>query len=36
MGGGGGGGGEGPIFKYIQTKLESEFLSDQDEWCQPC
>ena len=24
-------GGEGPIFKYIRTKLESEFLTGQDE-----
>ena len=24
-------GGEGPIFKYIRTKLESEFLTVQDE-----
>ena len=23
-------GGEGPIFKYIRTKLESEFLTGQD------
>ena len=22
---------EGPIFKYIRTKLESEFLASQDE-----
>ena len=28
---GGGGGGGGPIFKYIHTKLESEFLTGQDE-----
>ena len=27
----GGLGGEGPIFKYICTKLESEFLTGQDE-----
>ena len=25
-------GGEGPIFKYIRTKLESEFLTGQDEY----
>ena len=24
-------GGEGPIFKYVRTKLESEFLTGQDE-----
>ena len=24
-------GGEGPIFKYIRTKLESEFLTGKDE-----
>ena len=24
-------GGEGPIFKYVCTKLESEFLTGQDE-----
>ena len=24
-------GGEGPIFKYMRTKLESEFLTGQDE-----
>ena len=24
-------GGEGPIFKYKRTKLESEFLTGQDE-----
>ena len=23
--------GEGPIFKYVRTKLESEFLTSQDE-----
>ena len=28
---GGGGGEEGPIFKYVGTKLESEFLTGQDE-----
>ena len=28
---GGGRRGEGPIFKYIFTKLESEFLTSQDE-----
>ena len=27
----GGGGGGGLIFKYVQTKLESEFLTSQDE-----
>ena len=26
-----GGGGGGLIFKYVQTKLESEFLTSQDE-----
>ena len=31
-GGGGGGGGEGPIFKYICIKLESKFLTSQDEY----
>ena len=24
-------GGEGPIFKYVRTKLESKFLTGQDE-----
>ena len=24
-------GGRGPIFEYVQTKLESKFLTDQDE-----
>ena len=24
-------GGEGPIFKYVHTKLECEFLAGQDE-----
>ena len=29
-------GGEGPIFKYVTPKLESEFLTSQDKYFQLC